>query len=293
MSAKKDKAASNSNVTEAKAEPDCFVIMPISDVEGYDVGHFGRVYEHIIKPACRIAGFRPVRADEVQITNYIVIDILRKILDANMVICDLSAINPNVLYELGIRQAFNLPVTLIKDSRTSRVFDIQGLRYIEYDESLRIDKIEDAVANIGNTLKNTSKLDENEVNSLVQLLGVQPAKLPSIEISDDTGLLLNAINDIGARLSRLEEYTFSPLKRNFKLEPILPRPSSDKSRFIVNSQGNILRVGDKVKHKHIGEGFITNITTDLVYVELGNGDYIHFVRSEKGGASELEPVDVG
>ncbi len=40
-------------------------------------------------------------------TNYIVIDILKKILESEFVLCDLSAKNPNVFYELGIRQAFN------------------------------------------------------------------------------------------------------------------------------------------------------------------------------------------
>ncbi len=117
-------------------KPTCFVIMPISDVDGYDVGHFGRVYEFIIKPACKNTGFKPVRADEVQVTNYIVVDILRRILDADMVVCDLSGRNANVLYELGIRQAFNRPVTLIRDSRTPTIFDIQGLRDLEYDETL-------------------------------------------------------------------------------------------------------------------------------------------------------------
>ena len=35
----------------------CFVIMPISDAEGYDKGHFTRVYEHLIKPAVIAAIF--------------------------------------------------------------------------------------------------------------------------------------------------------------------------------------------------------------------------------------------
>jgi hypothetical protein len=30
----------------------CFIIMPISDQEGYEKGHFSRVYKHLIKPAC-------------------------------------------------------------------------------------------------------------------------------------------------------------------------------------------------------------------------------------------------
>ena len=36
----------------------CFIIMPISDVDGYQKGHFNRIYEHIIKPACEKNGLR-------------------------------------------------------------------------------------------------------------------------------------------------------------------------------------------------------------------------------------------
>jgi len=43
--------------------------MPISDPEGYDKGHFKRVYEDLIKPACRSAGYDPIRADDVLETN--------------------------------------------------------------------------------------------------------------------------------------------------------------------------------------------------------------------------------
>ena len=45
---------------------DCFVIMPISDPDGYDSDHFQRVYSHLIKKAVRAAGFNPKRADEVK-----------------------------------------------------------------------------------------------------------------------------------------------------------------------------------------------------------------------------------
>jgi len=34
-----------------KENKDCFIIMPISDIDGYDKGHFSRVYDDIIKPA--------------------------------------------------------------------------------------------------------------------------------------------------------------------------------------------------------------------------------------------------
>ena len=69
-----------------------------------------------------------------------------------MAICDLSSRNPNVLYELGIRQAFNKPVSLIKDAKTIRIFDIQGFRDIVYDESLRIDSVGETIENLAQNL---------------------------------------------------------------------------------------------------------------------------------------------
>ena len=65
-----------------KAKKTCFVIMPISDQDGYPKGHFTRVYNHIIKPACLAAGFEAIRADDEAKTNYIVIDVIKKIIDS-------------------------------------------------------------------------------------------------------------------------------------------------------------------------------------------------------------------
>lgn len=111
-------------------------MMPIADVQSYDSGHFGRVYEHLRKPAIMSAGYQPIRADDTIKTDYMVVSIIQMIVDCEIVICDLSARNPNVMYELGIIHAFNKSVVLIKDIRTEKIFDIQGLRYSEYDESL-------------------------------------------------------------------------------------------------------------------------------------------------------------
>lgn len=190
---------------EAK-EKTCFVIMPISDVGGYETGHFDRVYNYLIVPACKKAGFTPLRADEVNMTNYIVIDILKRIMDSDLVLCDLSTKNPNVLYELGIRQAFNKPVTLIKDEDTDRIFDIQGFRYVEYHKDLRIDEVETEIDRIAQAMIDTHTSSADEVNSLVQLLGIEPATTPvTIELSEDTSLVLGAIKEIGSRLEKMED----------------------------------------------------------------------------------------
>lgn len=189
----------------------CFVIMPIADSESYDLGHWRRVYEHIVRPACVLAGFKPVRADDVNQTNHIVLDVLRQLLNAEMAICDLSGRNPNVFYELGIRQAFNKPVCLIKDIVTPRVFDIQGLRDIEYDHGLRVDTIQPTVVDLADSLRNTFSsylASDGQVNSLVQLLGLNAAALPQpSELSAEGSLVLSSLAELSSRMAGLEQVT--------------------------------------------------------------------------------------
>ncbi|MBY7125745.1 HNH endonuclease [Bacillus sp. 16GRE42] len=188
----------------------CFVIMPFSDGGSYPKGHFKRVYEYIIKPACEKAGFQAVRGDDVTKTNFIALDILKNILQADIAICDLSSKSPNVFYELGLRQAFNLPVTLIKDESTERIFDIQGFRDIVYDENLRVDTVNLAIDDISKGLISTYKSSQStnpDVNSLVQLLGIKPAKIEDIHLSKESSLILNSIRTIEKRLAYIESKT--------------------------------------------------------------------------------------
>ena len=184
----------------------CFIMMPISDVEGYEKGHFSRIYDYLIKPACDTAGFQPVRADDTSKANFIVIDILKQILECDMAICDLSSRNPNVFYELGIRQACNKKTILIKDFRTQMPFDIAGIRTINYNENLRIDEVKKSIPEIVKCIKETEGANKNEVNSLIQLLAIEPASIPQkIELSQDSNIILNAIRDLDKRVNVITE----------------------------------------------------------------------------------------
>lgn len=228
----------------------CFVIMPISDHDGYEKGHFSRVYEHLIKPACEKAGFIPIRSDEEAKTNYIVIDILKRILDSDIVLCDLSAKNANVMYELGIRQAFNKKVVLIKDNKTERVFDIQGLRTISYDENLRVDEVQKNINSISDSLLKTSQDQSNDINSLIQLLSIKPASLPtSFELSTESSLILDALKELTHRMTQLES-----------------KSVSSTAKYPVN--GGIYYKGEKLYADSEFVGCLVETTENAVILEL-------------------------
>lgn len=232
--------------------------MPISDCIEYPQGHFARVYEHIIKPACELAGFIPVRADDIMTTNYIALDIIKNIIECEMALCDLSSRNPNVLYELGIRQSFNLPVTLIKDTKTNRVFDIQGFRDVEYDESLRIDTVESAIEDLSEVLKNTYENKSTEINSLISLLGIEPAKISDRKkISTDTELILNSLTSLEKRLSNIEVKSII----NQTTPQTLIKLTEDIGEPLTQTELEELKVGDQIFHIQFGKGIIKTITT--------------------------------
>ncbi len=254
----------------------CFVIMPIADMEGYDSGHFTRVYEYLIVPACANAGYEAHRADVVAASNYIIIDILRKIIDSDLVICDLSGRNPNVLYELGVRQAFNLPTVLIKDTKTSRIFDIQGIRCADYNHSLRIDEVRKEQESIRKAIVETAS-SSNDVNSMIQLLGIKPAQLPApVELSNDTSVILDAMKDISARLAELEmPRAANPSsragKRQISLYDDMGRSSRDNT-FTVNDE--FVTLGDTLYTGGSEIGKVRSVTDEHITLESPNGGRI-------------------
>jgi hypothetical protein len=169
---------------ESAKQKECFIIMPISDVDGYPKGHFGHVYENIIYPSCEMAGYRAIRADEVKATNLIHLDILKNLIDAPIAICDLSSRNPNVLFELGIRQAFDKPVVLIQEAGTPKIFDIAPLRYLEYSKEMKYHDVLQMQKELKDAIEATAAADgeAGNVNSIVKLLALSnPAMIPDLK----------------------------------------------------------------------------------------------------------------
>ena len=201
---------------------DCFVIMPIADSDGYENGHFTKVYEDIFKPACKNAGYKAVRADEVAQTNLIHLDILLKLIESPMAICDLSSRNPNVLFELGLRQAFDKPTVLVQEVGTAKIFDIAPLRYTEYRKELRYREVLEDQGNISKALVATQEaaISGDGVNSIINILSIsRPASLKDVSEGDSSGLMQlvraeisEMRSDFRRAMNIVEKNTFSPNK---------------------------------------------------------------------------------
>ena len=176
---------------EGKKEK-CFVIMPISDQGDYPQGHFTKVYEQIIKPSVEGSGYEAYRVDENNICDAIINKIFTAIQECPMAICDLSNRNPNVLYELGLRQAYDKPVVLIQDEKTEKIFDISGISTVFYKSTRLYEDVLEARESIKKAILSTK---EGKSNTLAKVIKVKTADFSQVEVSQDdkTNIILEDI----------------------------------------------------------------------------------------------------
>lgn len=129
--------ASSLRRVQSEGHPVCFVIMPfVEKTEEYPTGFFQEVYQSLIVPAVEAAGFI-VRTAKRQGSDVIQATIINELLDADLVLADLTEHNPNVLFELGMRMHADLPIALIRALGTGAIFDVDNmLRVEDYDPNL-------------------------------------------------------------------------------------------------------------------------------------------------------------
>jgi hypothetical protein len=120
---------------------ECFVAMPITTSEFYidrcgDSDHFSHVLNHLFRPALRGAGYETVSPSAAG-SELIHAEIIRRLEEADLVLCDLSGLNPNVFFELGIRTALDRPLAIVKDNLTPQIpFDLGAVNTLTYDCTL-------------------------------------------------------------------------------------------------------------------------------------------------------------
>lgn len=120
---------------------ECFVAMPITTSEFYadrcgDRDHFDHVLNHLFRPALKGAGYETISPTAAG-SGLIHAEIIRHLEEADLVLCDLSGLNPNVFFELGIRTALDRPIAIVKDNLTPQIpFDLGAINTLTYDSAL-------------------------------------------------------------------------------------------------------------------------------------------------------------
>lgn len=199
----------------------CFVVMPITvpahlhDRYAGRTDHFTKIFEVLIAPAVEKAGLTvlpPARTGTENIQAAIINDLR----NADLVLADLSGLNPNVFLELGIRSALDRPVCLVWDGMDKLPFDAGTLNTHPYEPRPIYDlntQIEKMAAFISATI---AKSDGR--NELWKFFGSASEDLPVAELDPDDASL-------HAKLDRLVELVES--QRTDRRQHVSTQPVSE------------------------------------------------------------------
>lgn len=115
--------------------PLCFVVMPFGvkrDSRGVAV-NFDRVYAELLAPAIREARLEPLRADQELVGGLIHKPMFERLVLSDYAVVDLTTLNANVFYELGVRHAVRpYSTVLVSAERRSLPFDVAPERVLPY-----------------------------------------------------------------------------------------------------------------------------------------------------------------
>lgn len=178
----------------------CGIIMPIATMSSeYSADHWSDV-RHILHKAIEKAGFIPRIVSDSEESTVIHGSIINNIYNDAIIVCDVSNKNANVMFELGMRLAFNKPVVIVKDDKTDYSFDTGNIQHEPYRKDLRHSTVEKFIDDLSRKIIKTYEASQKEeYQSFLSYFGkFEVAKIENKSIAESEALekLLNKMGSL-------------------------------------------------------------------------------------------------
>lgn len=189
-----------------KEKIQCGLIMPISSIDGCSAEHWIEI-KNIISEAVNNISELDIKVSLVSDSDDVGViqkRIVQNIYDNDIIICDVSAKNPNVMFELGMRLAFDKPTIIIKDDKTGYSFDTNIIEHLEYPRDLRFTKIvsfKNELASKVLDTYNSYKNDSRYTTFLKHFATIKPKKLDEKEGSPQQ-IMMESFEELFSDLRR-------------------------------------------------------------------------------------------
>jgi hypothetical protein len=194
-------------VTGVSIPVTCGLVMPISAIDGCTEEHWSDV-KSIITDA--IEGIQEPKfsvklvsdADDVGVIQK---RIVQNLYSSDIVVCDVSGKNSNVMFELGMRLAFDKPTIVVKDDKTDYSFDTGVIEHVGYPRGLRFGHIVTFKAVLADKVRSTyktAKSDPDHSTFLKSFGQFNVASLNEQTVSADK-VIVDMLNDLQSEVHQL------------------------------------------------------------------------------------------
>jgi hypothetical protein len=215
--------ANNSNGTGGTSELSCGLIMPISSLDGCHADHWSEVKTIIVEAvdSIGIPRFRTRLVSDADESGVIQKRIVQNLYSSDIVVCDVSGKNPNVMFELGLRLAFDKPAVIVKDDQTDYSFDTAVIEHIPYPRDLRFASIVEFKKKLAGKVGGTyqASVDDPKHSPFLKSFGqFQVATLAQSEVSPDK-MIIDMLAEVQREMQSLKRRVWEPEKASVPSPP--------------------------------------------------------------------------
>lgn len=242
--------------------------MPISAIDDvYSEAHWQRV-KAVLEKAISDAAMTPQPVWENQSNDVIQARILKNVYENDLVVCDVSARNPNVMLELGMRLSTKKPTILVADDCTALPFDTSVIAHSFYQRDLEYNATAKFVSDLSRTIRTVrTSYAKQEYISFVENFRFETVAPSTIQVTAEH-FYAERLEEVRESISRIE-------KALEERTPGVPLPTrlerlagsqTEKGRtgilgaMAAGAEANpLIKVGSRVFHSKFGYGTVSEV----------------------------------
>ncbi len=184
---------------EVKKNKVCFIISPLGLDDSETRRKADGLISSVIKPILVSAGYKVVAPHEIDTPGSITRQVIQHLLEDELVIANLTELNPNVMYELAVRHAKRLPVICLVEKGTKLPFDIATERTIFYENDMA--GVEILKPKLANAIREA--IDEKEPDNPIYRV-VSDSIMREVAANDDSqAYILKKLDELTFQINRL------------------------------------------------------------------------------------------
>jgi hypothetical protein len=196
----------------------CFVIGPIGEVGTAVRADADDFMKYIVTPVVTSKDFGyepPIRADNLNDPGRITSQIIKLLMDADLVIADLTGNNANVFYELSLRHAVGKPVVHMALEGTRLSFDVRDNRTIFYTMHSRVAEL--ARSELAKQISHVRKPEYKPMNPILETAAILKLEGSSVPEQAALGQVLERIEELNLNVSDIRQQMRTELVRSNNL----------------------------------------------------------------------------
>jgi hypothetical protein len=187
-----------------RTEKTCFVISPIGKEGSAERRRSDDMFTHVLEPAAKASGYKAVRADKMSTPGIITNQIIHELLEAPLVIADLTDHNANVYYELAIRHVVRKPLVEVIKKGQVIPFDVSATRVLQLDEPdlNNVVALTDQMKTAIKAAENKSDGADNPITIAIDIYELGKSGKP---LEARLAIIIEMLADIRAQMTTLQQ----------------------------------------------------------------------------------------